>query len=189
MDRQSSQTASENYQGMISLLYEKYSHYPRIELQFDVWEGFKNHHGKVEYYFFGGGTKHGGLCFRIPKQDVVAQAELVVHQFDKETKWFVLCREGEWRPKEEKIYMSTYDWHMGTILKVAHDFAKFFKNYHTYFNNCNDWKYKLVEYMRENGPPDVQIPNSLEELMILAKDFGTELIIMQKAIGNVQEHE
>ena len=174
---------------MIPSLYDKYRHCPLVIMQFSVWQNFKNYHGKVEYYFFGGGLRHGGVCFRIPKQDVVAQAELVLGMpGGAEIKWFVLCRKGKWKPKEEdEIYISTYDWHSGTVLKVAHDFAKTFKTYHALFNNCNDWKHKVVEHMRKEGPPNVQRPNSLEELMHLAKKLGTDLSVRQEAIGEVEE--
>ena len=172
---------------MIPSLYDKYKHLPQVEIQFQVWEDFKNFDGKVEYYFFGGGFRHGGVCFRIPKQDVVAQAELVLGLHGAEIKWYVLCRKGKWRPKEDKIYMSTYAWHAGTVLKVAHDFAKYFNTYHSLFNNCNDWKHKVVEHMRNAGPPNVQRPNSLEELIGLAEKFGTNLVVTHKPIGRVQE--
>ena len=195
-DRQSLQTPSylsitpESYRGMIPSLYDKYKHFPLVEMQFSVWEDFKNYHGKVEYYLFGGGLRHGGVCFRIPNQDaVVVQAELVLGRpRGTEIKWFVLCRKGKWKPKkEDEIHISTHDWHSGTVLKVAHDFAKNFKTYHALFNNCNDWKHKVVEYMRKEGPPNVQRPNCLEELLHLAKKLGTHLNVMQEEIGEVEE--
>lgn len=172
---------------MIPSLYEKYKHWPLVEIQFQVWQDFKNYHGKVEYYFFGGGFRHGGVCFRIPKQDVVGQAELVLGLHGAEIKWYVLCRKGKWRPKEDKIYVSEYDWHVGTVLKVANDFAYHFKTYHILFHNCNDWKIEVVEHMRKEGPPNVDRPNSLEDLMGLAEEFKTDLVVRHKPIEGVPE--
>lgn len=163
----------------------KYSNAPIVKFQSEVWKKFKDYEGKVEYYYFGGGLGHGGLCFRIPDSNTVAQAELTVREVkvgdepEKKMRWYVLVRlSKEWKPKHnEKVHTSTYSWHVGTVLFMVHNFAKKFKNYNMLCNNCNDWKKGVVDEMRKMGPPRLQRPKTLDELIEQRKSDGLILAI------------
>ena len=183
-----SKVSSNVVQSMSAAAYSKYPYAPHVKFQFDVWEKFKDYEGKVEYYLFGRMLGHGGLCFRIPDTDTIAQAELVVSELDAyhgQMRWYILVKKtNKWKPKSEAdVQISKHAWHAGTVLHMAHKFAQVFKSYHALFNNCNAWKKKVVAYLRENGPPkNLMRPNCLEDLIRQCKKEGVALEVFLQDI-------
>ena len=178
----SSKVSSKVVECMSAALYSKYPYAPLVKFQFDVWENFKEYEGKVEYYPFGRMLGHGGLCFRIPDTDTIAQAELVVSELDAyhgETRWYILVHKTtKWKPGEDEVQVSEHAWHAGTVLYMIHNFAKLFKNDHMLFNSFNAWKRKMVAYMRDNETPkNLTKPNCLEDVMGQCKEEGVSLEI------------
>ena len=98
-----SEVSSNVVKSMCAAVYSKYPYASIVKFQFDVWENFKDYEGKVEYYFFGRMLGHGGVCFRIPGTDTVAQAELVVSELDAyhgEMRWYILVQTTKkWKPQ------------------------------------------------------------------------------------------
>ena len=178
----------------MACLYDAYTYYPLVKLQFAVWQAFKMHEGKVEYYLFGGGMKHGGICFKSIQTGAVGQAELVYSKIEEckgERKWYVMCREGTWEPSPgTKVHTSEHAWHVSTVLYMCHQFSGYFKTYHALFNDCNSWKNNIVEHMRSNGPGNIKMVNSLEELIHRAKeDLGLHLEVSTKPLPMIYENE
>ena len=152
---------SSNTRKYTSVATSKYPYSGHINLHFLVWEEFRNHKGKIQYYYFGKSFGHGGVCFRIPDSDTIAQAGLVLDDDAYQGKrrcWSVLVKKTmttEWKPEsEDDVKVSEYDWHIGAMLHMAHKFAKEFKDYNMLYNNCKHWKWRIVDYMRKNGPPN-----------------------------------
>lgn len=156
----------------------------RIKFDFAVWEDFKHHNGRIQYYFYGKMLGHGGVRFRIPNSDTTAQAELLVGTFRGEKKWFVCVKKiktTEWKPTSEgDVEVSKYDWHVGAMLHMVHRFSQDeFQDYHVLSRSCNHWKRKVVRYMRENGPPDDYIiPSNLDDLIrqLLNKEVDLDIV-------------
>ena len=187
MDAGDSVVCSNVVTSMTGAVYSKYQYAPIIELQYKVWEDFKDYEGKVEYYFFGRKLGHGGLCFRIPNTDTIAQAELVVSkrkEYNQEMRWYILVKKSKkWIPNsEDEVQVSEHAWHAGTVLHMGHNFAKVLKKYHMFFNNCNTWKRNVVAYMRDEGPPEnITKPSCLDDLMKQCKEEGVSLTVVQDA--------
>ena len=165
-----------------------YPYAPLIRFQTDVWRQFKDHEGKLQYYFYKGENSHGGICFRIPNSNVVAQGELMVsnlREYKGERRWYVLCRKSKgWRPdSDDDVKTSEHCWHIGSVLQILHVFAKKFGDYNVCCNDCNTWKKKVVEYMRNEGPKgDVKRASRLEDLHHLAEKMGFSLEVFN-AVG------
>lgn len=163
---------------MTASIYDKYPASNYIVFDVSVWSNFRTFNGKPEYYLFGGGTKHGGICFRDPISGACGVMELLYASFDDKKKWFTRVRKSKWNPGEATVYTSVHPWKKETVLFIAKEFAECFKLYHALFNNCNHWKQKLVEKMRGEGPPQgIYDVDTLEQFLILGSYLGVHLYI------------
>jgi len=135
-----------------SLPYKKVPYGKTLTMSIELFELFKGYSGHVEYYLWGGGLTHGGICFRkCDDNDAVGQLELV---FGKSSGWTMIARLGKWRPPEsDQVKTSLHPWNMATAIEQMHNVSKEFGTW-TALKNCNHWKAKVEEILAKEGPKE-----------------------------------
>ncbi len=163
---------------MTSSLFEKIPSSGKVVLSRDVYDYFKTGSIELEYYFFGGGTHHGGVCFRSLSDKEKCGVIELLFSVDKvpELEWFTNVRTGVWDPKKRHVFTSKI-WTKEKLLIFSKEFERFFKKYHILFNNCNSWKIRFVKFLR--CKPDLQVDptNTIDEFMALAERINCQLVI------------
>lgn len=167
---------------MSALLFDKYEYARQIVITRELWDKFKDFHGKPDYYFFGGGLKHGGICFRRNDTGECGRIELVHSMFERRRKWYTLAKRSAWRPEPDStIHTATHSWSAPTILQRCHDFASLFSVYHALFHNCNLWKVEVAKHMQNKGPEVVPQVTTLDELWQYADQLRLLLEVKNEA--------
>eukprot|EP00051_Salpingoeca_urceolata_P028405 m.486695 g.486695 ORF g.486695 m.486695 type:complete len:199 (+) comp24553_c0_seq1:126-722(+) len=135
--------------GVLGLLFGEADSAGYVILTRELHSAMAGFQGTCDYYIFGGGLKHGGICFRTPT-GVCGRIELVVEN----GRWATLARLSTWRPDKatDGPWTTKYSWNMLSVADVCRDLAVFYGKWQLILNNCNHFRDRLVHRMRDSGP-------------------------------------
>lgn len=140
-------------------------------MQPDVFEDWKDYNDQLEYYVATGRDK--GLCIRKMNADP-ASSMIIELVYISNWEWCVNCRkmeDGDWKPPEDGLAVTTHAWRFGAALYECDRFAESYS--WLVFEGAEKFARAVAKYMKSNGPNcTIRDPTDLRDLTAWGQKRG-----------------